>query len=240
MTWLFSLLGLGSVGGIVAALVFIPGLREAAFLMLRGLPGWAWGALVGLALLGGVGWWHVHAVHAAFDQGKVAGIAASDAKWQGAFDQMQHASEIWRANYITISTALSDKLGARYAQDLRDNAAAADDLRLRGPGKAAACGRSIDHPGVPGSAAGAGPAPAAPDAPRPKLPADDGFAVVPWGWLVDRAREHDNLLAEVATRRAWYDQQKTLYDDQVAQLRTTFPEPAFGKDPNASAAPGPD
>ena len=226
MTWLF---GLGSVGGIVAALVFIPGLKETAFLFLRGLPGWAWGVLAGLALLGGMVWWHVHAVNAAFDRGKVAGIAASNASWERSFNQMKDVSETWRDRYTTASTALSDKLGARYAQDLRDNAVAADDLRLRGPGKAAACGRPIDHPAVPGRASGAGPAPAAPDAPGPDMPAGNGFAIVPWGWIVQRTQEHDDLLAEVIARRTWYDQQKTLHDDEVAKLRQALPDPAFGK-----------
>ena len=240
MTWLLPLLGLGSIGGIAAALIFLPGLKEAAFLFLRGLPGWAWGVIAGLLLIGGLAWWHVHAVGAAFDRGEAAGIAATDVKWSTAFDTMRGASEQWRTNYEGASAALSTELEKQHDENVRAIGADADDLRLRGPGTLAACGRSRANPGLSPAPGATGQPGAQPDAPSAPLPDDEPMAVVSWRWLVTRTEEHDKLRDEVMTWRAWYPQQKALHDDGVAKLKAALPDPAFGRQPSASAAPSPD
>jgi hypothetical protein len=58
------------------------------------------------------------------------------------------------------------------------------------------------------------------------MPAEDGFAIVPWGWLVTRAQEHDELISEAITWRAWKKEQ----DELLLQRKRELPDPAFGHD----------
>lgn len=75
----------------------------------------------------------------------------------------------------------------------------AGTLRLSGPG------RAVCRPVAPAAPGGRVAPVAKPDAAGPALPPDDS-AAVPWSWLVDRAEEHDELLAEVKAWRQWHDQ----------------------------------
>jgi hypothetical protein len=91
---------------------------------------------------------------------------------------------------------ISKELRERTDEENRRIAGDADALRLSGPGKAAC------RP-APQASGGHGASPAKPDAPGPALPPDDR-AAVPWGWLTDRAQEHDQLLTENKAWRDWY------------------------------------
>lgn len=229
---LFTILSSLGLTGLGLALWLVPGLRD----FLRGLPWQVWAAIAALALIAGGLWWHGRAVAAAHDAAFAAGRAHEAARWQGAFATMQQASNQWKTNYETAAAALSTERRLRHAEDLGRIAAAADDLRLRGPGKAAApaC-RPIADPGAGTAAGGPVIGAAEPDAPRPGMPAPDGpdqFALVPWGWLVQRAEEHDRLLSEALAWRAHDAEQRALLLDRRAELKRQIEEakPAFGPD----------
>lgn len=229
LTLILSLLG-GS-GAIGAALFFVPGLRAMLGQLIGSIPPRLLWALVAMAAIFGAVLWHGHAVESARKDGVKAGKLAADIEWKAAFDTQRAASQQWKRNFEARGVRINDLLGARHDQNLRDNSARADDLRLRGPGKAAACGRPGADPRL-SSGPGAGGQPASPtDAPADQVPDGDRRAIVPWGWLVARAEDHDALLSEVTTWRSWHDQQKTAHDEAVARLKAQFPDPAFGPAP---------
>ncbi len=219
LTILLSLLGVGGVAGL--ALRFLaPGLISKGMGLFDRLPKWLVYGLAALLVLGIAYFWHGHVVKVAYREAYAAGEKDADRRWKGAFAEMKRASGQWRQNYEKRSSQLSDALRTAHEQDLRRIAADADDLRLRGPGRAAAPGCR------PGSAAGLGPAagqggqPApGPGAPASPLPAGDRLAIVPWGWTVRQAEEHDQLLAEVKLWRTWYVEEGALYSQAKADLR---------------------
>jgi len=192
---------------------------------LKLVPSWAWKALAIMALLFGVVWWHGSQVNAAREEGKRAGRAEVQAE----LDLWKQTARDWKRATDSKSQTISILTGERYNEDLRRNSAFADDLRLRGPGKAAACHGSRRDTGVAVSTGGYEGSGSAPDAPRDPVPAGDGFAIVPWGWLVQRAEDHDRLLAERNAWRTWYDGQRRAHEAAVAALRAKMPEPEFGK-----------
>ena len=226
MIWLLSLLGIGGIGGIALRL-FAPTLFSKGADLLGKVPSWLIYAALGALAIGGALLWHGHAVKVARHEGVVAGRAEADAAWQGAFDKMHDAADLFRTAYERRSSQLADELRKSHDQKVLDNARLADALSLRGPGKAASrCGPGRDT-GLSAPAGGHGQAPASPDAPRDPVPAEDGFAIVPWGWLVERAQERDDLLDEVLTWRDWYAAEQKAHDDAVARLKAM--QPTFGK-----------
>ena len=226
---ILSLLGGG--GAIGAALFFVPGLRELVGRLIGSIPPRVLWALVAMAAILGVVLWHNHAVESARAEGIEAGKLAADAEWKAAFEAERTAAQLWKRGFEASTVRINDLLGARHDQNLRDIGARADDLRLRGPGKAAACGRPGADPRLSGGS-GAGGQPAAPaDAPTDQVPDGDRRAIVPWGWLVARAEDHDALLTEVTTWRSWHGQQKAAHAEAVARLKAQFPDPAFGREP---------
>lgn len=188
---------------------------------LRLVPRWVW-----LALAIAIAWhfalsWHAGKIRAH----DVAVIAKRDAQWQTRLDAAHAAALDWRgqaeragAEIATMKRKLNDEENRRIR-------AAADDLRLHGPGKAAApanC-RPGDRAGL---SAGAGRSDAAGrpsnDAPA-AVPAGDGsadWAVVPWGWLVGRGEQADVGRAEVLTWRGWYADQVAAWN----RLRSQAPQ----------------
>lgn len=203
----------------LAANVFFRNARS----FLKRIPRWMWVTLAVVIAIVIASLVHQHyagkRIAAAYAQGE----QAADEKWQTAFDSMQATSETWRNRYQEQSLALTQYLGDQHAQTLRDNAVRADTLRLRGPGAAAArCGPGIATglPSLPGAADGSS---AEPDVAGSSVPSGDGFAVVPWGWLVQRAEEHDALLSEVTTARTWHTEQEQLWNESVSALRSQQP-----------------
>lgn len=217
--FLLSILTGGGLLGGIAMLVLKPLLRRKAADLAGKVPWQGWAVLAFVVLAIGGAWWVNHKISAAYSDGRAQGRIEANADWQLALDAAHADAVKWRTAYEATSAFISTRLREQHDQDLRDNARLAGDLGLRGPGQAAArCG-----PGgaaqLAGGACGREPAPAGPDAPADPVPAGDGFAVVPWGWLVDRAREHDDLLAENQSWRSWHHDQRNAYDEAVAQLR---------------------
>jgi hypothetical protein len=170
---------------------------------IKAVPAWAWKAAGIIAALVGAFLVHQHYAHKAI----------ANAYAQGKADEAKHVEQ--QALKIKAKVdALTGKIAAqeRMKNDEQNRriAAAADDLRLRGPGKAT-CAGSASLP----SAAGGHVAPSGDgNAAGPQVPSDDR-AAVPWGWLVNRAEEHDVDRAEVLSWREWY-----------SRLVAAWPKPA--------------
>jgi hypothetical protein len=113
-----------------------------------------------------------------------------DKAWADIKDANDRAAEANRQSKI-ITKQLEE---ARDEQDRRITADA-KSLLLRGPG-AARCAPPV--PQGPGSAN-----PANPNAPGPQVPSDDR-AAVPWNWLVNRGKGHDELLNYVIKDLEWH------------------------------------
>lgn len=190
-TFLTSRLGLGLIGALVLALA-------------------VWRVLA----------WHERKIEAV----ELAAGKARDTQWQVAFSAQRAASRAWKAALTVRQLQLAEERRKTHESNLRRSAAVADDLRLRGPGFAAAaadCRPGADPRSGP-AAGGHRAAAAQPDAPGPRLPADDRpgeFAIVPWGWLVQRAEEHDALLSEATAWRGHDAEQRALLLDRREELR---------------------
>jgi hypothetical protein len=188
---------------------------------LKLVPKWVWYALA-LALA-----WHFAL---SWHRGQVKAhdadiVAARDAQWQARFDAMRAKADDVRRKAEALSAQISTTLKDQNDATNRHIAVDAGDLRLRGPGAAAAIGcRPGDHPGL--SAAAGQPGAAGdqrPHAAASALPggnrrtdvtpvpgagiSDDAQAAVPWRWLVGRAEQADLDRAEVLTWRDWYARQ---------------------------------
>lgn len=176
----------------------IPFLVQGGISLVTGkLPRWVYIALAvaGLIALG----LHLHsnavkaAYKAAYNQGRTdERQAQAKAAAKLAIKQAEVTAPIRKKN---------DETNARIAAD-------ANDLRLRGPGKASACPSAAARARQPGSASDR---PA--DAAGSGNAAADGmpdFAAVPWAWLVGRAENADLDRAEVIAWRDWYARQHEL------------------------------
>jgi hypothetical protein len=190
---------------------------------LKLVPRWVW-----YALLAAFAWhlalsWHAGKVKAH----DAAIVAAHDAQWQVRLAaERDHALAVAR-NAEQTAAKINAKLKDSHNAQVRHNAADADDLLLRGPGAAASAAhcRPVDRPGFSagagqprggGDAGGAAASSLHPADGLSGLPASD-FAVVPWSWLVDFARQADDSRAEVLTWRDWYDRQAAAWDKMRAQ-----------------------
>lgn len=134
--------------------------------------------------------WHWH-------HGKVK--AADRAGYSRAMGEVEGKAIALKTKIDTLTTKISTELRSRNDEENRRIARDAGALRLRGPGKAA-CPAGARLPSGSGgyiSPGGLG------DAAGSQVP-DRDRAAVPWGWLVDRAEEHDADRAEVVTWREWY------------------------------------
>jgi hypothetical protein len=187
---------------------------------LKMVPAWAWKALAIAAALVALVLVHQHYAHKAIAAAKAEQQTADNSRFA---KQLAHVAE--QANAIRIKAeALSASIAAqertRHEQDLRRNAADAAALRVRGPGAAASHCGPVDHPGLSASAGGRLDAASGADAAGPALPAGE-WATVPWTWLVDRAREHDDLLAEVRTWRSSDTRPRSAWEQMRAQPKGT-------------------
>lgn len=225
---MFALLSALGLSGIGLALIFMPGLRAVVFAFLGKLPWQVWAAIAAVALLVGGYVLHGRAVKQAYDIAYAEGKETEKRRWEQAFQTMKLASETWKSNYEGAAKARNDERSARHAEDNRRIAAGADDLRLRGPGRAAAprCG-SITGAGLSAAPSGPEGAPGGGDAPLPELPEPEGLATVPWGRIVEFGESHDRWRSEALTWRSWYLEQQEL----LKLRKTELPKPDFGHVP---------
>jgi hypothetical protein len=176
----------------------MPAFFSAAKLFFAGVPRWLWIALAAVALLIGGIIWHQHKLKVHDTTLVKATIATRDAAWKAAFDKERAAALAWKANADKQAATIANDERKIHDQAVASNAAVADALRLRGPGAAAAhCGQG-NHSGATTPADRRDQAAPAAGAPTAQVPSDDR-AIVSWNWLVQVAREHDDLLADVKT-----------------------------------------
>lgn len=217
-----SALGLGGLG---LAIAFIPGFGAGLLKMLKVaveiVAEHPWqAACAALALWGAWERWD--------------GIRGWDraAEWKAhhdkhlAADKASIASAInWRKQVEEGQTIITELIKDKADAEDRLNAALADSLRLRGPGRATALCRPRGSAGLPASAGG----PVAPggpgDAPLAPVPDDEPMAVLPWRDLVARAEDADRNRTEVMAWRAWYPKQAELLK---APSAADIPEVKFG------------
>lgn len=111
-----------------------------------------------------------------------------------------------KAKVDALTGKITTQLKAKHDEKVIVINRAADDLRVRGPGKAACPGHSSVPRGSSGSvSAGGGGNPA-----TGQVPGGDR-AAVPFGWLVDSAERCDLNRQEVLTWREWYKQQSEAW-----------------------------
>ena len=226
LTAILSTLGLG--GAAIALRIFAPGVWAMLSGIAQAIPPKVWLVIAALSALGAAYWWHTSAVSAAYNKGYAQATVERDAAWRGAFAKMNAAAEMWRDNFDRQGAALAAEIGAKHAQELRANAARADALRLRGPGRAAACINS-------GGAASLLPASGGHDAPAGSddagvagLPDETPMAILPWPDLIQRSEDADADRAEVKAWREWYARTTAEWEEYRAKLKRELPTPKFG------------
>lgn len=154
-------------------------------------------------------------------------------KQSSRFETLYNADEDGAKKLAVHALALKariDALSANISQTLKDKhdaedariIAHADALELRGSGKAACPGHSGLPAGTSGHQQTSSPAPT----PAAGLPPAD-WAAVPWPWLVQLTREHDELLDEAKT---WRENDR----QQRRQRLTTSPDKTGQTDPQGA------
>ena len=160
---------------------------KAAFNFLKGASAWQILCLIaGVVII----YQHFEIVSARHD---AARWHTQFTKLQSNFNTQSARMKARDATLVQLSNQLrkqSDEENSRIAGD-------AGSLRVSGPGKSAC------RPASPASPSQSQPSNAEPNVAGPALPTDDR-AGVPWGWLTDRAQEHDQLRSEVQSWRDWY------------------------------------
>lgn len=208
-----SILGIAlpllGVGGIGAALFFVPGLKEAVVGFVKSIPPKAWLAIGAVALLAGGYFYHQRVAHKALSAEYQRGRTDEGKAWQDNLDKEHKEAERWRLKFEADEAKISNEERARNEQNLRDITSRADDQRMRGPGKAAApaCVGQVHNPSVPAAASGSKPASGNPNTGLAGLPPEGGLAIVPWADLVALAERADGWRAEVLTWREDYARQ---------------------------------
>lgn len=178
---------------------------------LKRVPRWVWIALAAAAIIAGGVIWHQHRAHAAIAAAKADQKAADDAAWQKKLDRAHADALAWKSRAEQQGASIARLNKEKHDVEIRDHAAVADALSLRGPGAAASHCRPGDHSSAAALAGGRNQAAASADAARPQVPAGD-WALVPWDWLVRRGQEHDDLLTDELTRRTADAQQRAAWE----------------------------
>jgi hypothetical protein len=177
------------------------------------VPWQVWAAIaLAIALWLGVRW-HAHEVKKTWK----AGYDAAKAEDREAAKNLEA-----RINALTVEIATDE----RKKNDAAVNriSADADDLRLRGPGKAAC--PSLPKP--PAATGGLEPSAVSSRIAPAELPPDDGanpLAAVSWSWLVGTGKQCDLELAENVSWRNWYQ-----------RLTQIWPKPPQASSPAHGAA----
>lgn len=193
--------------------------------LLGRVPRWAWIALA-VAVLGWLAWrWHDGRIEQLRTEVRVAAIAARDQQWQRGFDEMQRKAGIYKGGFLAASAREARLLRRRTDETLRRSAAAADDLRLQGPGRAAAAPgcRSFTGAADRGDTGRPGPAGWPADAPLAPVPDQERLALLPWAGTTRFAEEHDRYRAERNALIEHVDTQNRLIADLRAKLEAAVP-----------------
>lgn len=226
LTIILSSLGLS--GTAVLLRVFAPGVWATLIGIAQAIPPKVWLAIAGLAALGGAWWWHTSTVKAAYNKGYAQATVERDAQWSAAFDKMNAAAAAWRDNFDKRGAQIAAEIGARNAQELRANAARADALRLRGPGRAGTCLNPGGAAGLLPASGGHEPPAGTGDAGVAGLPDETPMAILPWPDLIQRSEDADADRAEVKAWREWYARTKAEWEEYRAKLKRELPSPKFG------------
>lgn len=147
--------------------------------------------------------WHWHG-------GRIeAAIERTNAHWKAEFDQLAAKAFLLKRKADQAAAKISTDLRSRNDETHRAIARAYDDVRLRGPGKAACPGGAGIPAGAGGHVAAAGPADAAvaamPDRERLDLIA------LPFGPTVEFAEQHDRCRADLLSYREWERQVRAIW-----------------------------
>jgi hypothetical protein len=145
---------------------------------------------------------HQHAAHAALKKADQAG-------YQRAKDEDAKTLAQMRARAVKAeenATKITQQVRTKHDQEVQANAAAADAVRVRGPG-AAGC-RPVQHPAFPAAASVDGAGHRQADAAVAQVPSGEGesrtLRIALVAGAVALGKQDDDLIAEVPAWRDWY------------------------------------
>lgn len=184
---------------------------------LKKVPWQVWAGIGAAVLLVFAIWLHQYQVHELYKEAYEAGQKAERKVWKTRLAKAQAEGDRWRDDYEKTAAKLTAKIGENHALETRLVAARANDLRLRGPGRAAICPGSTPGTGGPEPTGGG------PDAPLAPMPPEQPMAIVPWGDLVRHAEEADLNRSEVQTWRTWYVQNV----EALRKAKLELPKPIY-------------
>ena len=188
--------------GLVAG-IGLRGVLAGAGAFFGRLPSWVPLALIGAVIAFTGVLWHGHEVKLTIAHAKQEQQQADDAAWKQALAKEHQAAMTWKAGFDKQTAATVADERKLNDQAIANNAAVARALSLRGPGRASASGcRSSDHSRPSTAADGHQQAATVPDVAGPPVLAGDGedlsgYAIVPWGWLTQRAEQFDDMLSDL-------------------------------------------
>jgi hypothetical protein len=159
------------------------------------LPAWVWIALaVSAALVAGY-FIHRHQVNKFRTETQRAQMAADNDHWRAKLAAAHADALDWKQKAEAKAAGISREERIRDEDTIRRNAAAADALGMRGAGAATSHCRPLDHPSARAGTGGHEQAAPVADAAGSQVSSGD-WSIVPWKWLVQRGREHDDGIAE--------------------------------------------
>lgn len=171
------------------------------------IPRTAWIALAVIAILALGTCAHKRAVKKFGNERYAAGVAYEQARLE------KKAKEL-KAKADAMTGKITTQLRTKHDEKVVVITRAADDLRVRGPGKASCPG----NPGIPASSGRSDAASGRTDAPATGLPEQDRIAL-PFGYAVNQAEVCDLNRTEVLTWREWHKQQSEAWKQFEADNR---------------------
>lgn len=221
------------IGGLAAKVAAKWALAGGFKGVVKSIPRWVWITLAVIILLVVVVIWHGRQVSSFETSIRADENSKVDAAWQKRFDEAQDAAQTWRTNYENLSDTLSQSRSNTHEANLQSIAVVGNSLLVRGPGKAAQADcRPGNHSGVPAATGQPQQAASYAHVSGPRMSPEDGRtdrAVVPWSWLVQRTKEHDELLSEVTQWHGWHPEQAALLAQQKRLLEEEFQKESQGK-----------
>jgi hypothetical protein len=199
-----------------ALLARVSGLTSAAKNVASKVPPKVWYALAIVAALVAGYLVHQHLVHKFRTEVQRAQMASDNDHWKRKLAAAHADAIAWKLKAEAAAATISKEERTQDEETIRSDAAVADALGMRGPGAAASHCGPVGDPGAGAGAGGHEPPVAEPDVTGPAVPSEN-WALVPWDWLVGRAREHDDGLAENLAWRNNDARQRTASAAALAQ-----------------------
>jgi hypothetical protein len=177
----------------------------------KGIPPKVWLILLGIAALIGAIVWHQLAAHKALKKADATGYARAKDEDAKALTKAHKEALAWKQTADAAKAKLAQEIKERNDEEARRIIRTADDLLVRGPGKAR-CGQS-DHSSVAAASGGHATSGGQPGAAVDRLPDPQRVDLIglPFAGTIGTAKQCDLNRSEALSWREWYERQSKAW-----------------------------